>query len=612
MVGLAGCSSGSSGGGNNSGGNGSGGSSNGSAGGTSAGSNEDTRSGKRSVGGNYIVGDQTGITTLNWLQVDDQPTANRIRLMLDFLYTVTQDKEVFPLLAKDISTQDDQTYTVTLRDNLEWGGNYGQMTAEDWIYQIKNVFQANSNWSGYTNQSYWLTADGNPIPVEKRGKLKFDIKLQDPDPSYLLRPNLQGAWCMPKKLLNQYVPNQDTEGLKKDTDVQQVGYSGNLGPYTFDHLNRESEFVATRNENYYLRDASDVPEAWKNVPYFDKYTYKVIPEQSTRLSALKSGGVTESGIAAAKVEQFQNMDGITVQQIKQPYLTMIFYNQRKNGWKPFRKQSVRRALSYAVDKKSVVENIFRGYSEVAHTFQPQWSEWYDDSQVLETGVGKRYSPEKARTKLENALSGTEYGYDGDTLTGPDGEVSLSLVITTSSDTVKTFAQYLGQAYGEIGIDVSINPVKFNTLINKYLSNSYQGNGEPKWNVSGSNGGGRDESVSPESWDMSVGVILNTYPLTPSNTSAFFEKKGTANYVGYYPEADFESLYNEASTATNEKKRQRTYAEIFGELSKEQPYNFVSMGSDIYGYQSKVQGPKNGESPYLANWDSWTWDFKPQQ
>ena len=610
-AGLAGCLGGGSGDGNDSGGgNGGNGGSNGS-GGQGNQSGGGGGSGKRTVGGNYIVGDQTGITTMNWLQVDDQPTANRIRLLLDYPYTITKDKEIFPLLAKDVSTDDDRTYTVTLRKNLKWGAGYGQMTAEDWVYQIKNVFQAQPNWSGFTGQSDWLTDEGKPIPVEKKGKLKFDINLQKPDPAYLLRPSLSGAWCMPKELVKKYVPKKDAEGLKKDKEIQNVAYSGNLGPYSFGRLNRESEFVAKRNENYYLREAGDVPKAWQNVPYFDQYTYKVIPEQSTRLSALKSGDITEAGVAAAKVEQFKGRQGITVQEIKQPYLTMIFYNQRKNGWKPFRKQSVRRALSYAVDKKSVVENIFRGYSEVAHTFQPQWSEWYDDSKVLKTGVGKKFGPEKARSKLESALSGTDYSYDGDTLTGPDGKVTLNLVITTSSDTVKTFAQYMKQAYGKIGIDVSIDPVKFNTISNKYLSNSYQGGGEPKWNKGGYNGGGRDESVSQQSWDMLVGVILNTYPLTPSDTDVFFTKKGSANYTGYYPDADFDSLYDEASSATNEQKRQKIYAEIFGKLSKEQPYNFVSMGSDIYGYQAAVQGPPDGESPYLGNWNDWTWSFKQQ-
>lgn len=497
-------------------------------------------------------------------------------------------------------------YTVTLRDNLKWGAGYGQMTAEDWVYEIKNVFQAEENWSGYAYRSYWFR-NNKPIPVEKTGKLSFDIKLPKPDPEYLLRPNLSGAWCMPKELLKQYVPKKDAEGLKKDTEANELAYAGNLGRYSFKRLKQESAFVATRNKDYYLHDASDVPEAWTGSPYFDSFTYRVIPEPSTRLSALKEGEISETTIEADKAEKFQNMDNITVQVIKQPYLTLIFYNMRKNGWKPFRKRSVRRALSYAVDKKTVAQNIDRGFSEPAHTFQPQWSEWYDDSKVMKTGVGDKYGTKKARTKLKAALKGTGYGYDGETLTGPNGnQVTLKLVITSTNDTVKTFAQYIAQEYGKIGINVSIKPVKFNTLSTKYLDNSYQGNGEPKWNVSPSNGGGRDESVSAQSWDMSIGVILNTYPSTPSNTEVFFTKKGAANYVGYYPKADLKSLYESVTTETDTKKRKERYAEIFGTLSKEQPYNFVTMGVDIYGYQDSVLGPKDGNSPFRGRWNRQTW------
>lgn len=103
-AGLAGCLGGGSGDGNGSGGgNGGNGGSNGSSGQVNQ-SGGQGQSGKRTVGGNYVVGDQTGITTMNWLQVDDQPTANRIRLLLDYPYTITQDKEIFPLLVKDVST----------------------------------------------------------------------------------------------------------------------------------------------------------------------------------------------------------------------------------------------------------------------------------------------------------------------------------------------------------------------------------------------------------------------------------------------------------------------------------------------------------------------------
>lgn len=564
---------------------------------------EQTSSNERSIGGEYVVGDQSGVTTLNWLAITDQPSADRVRLTLDTLYTITPEKKIFPLLAKEITTDDERIYTVTLRDNLKWGAGYGRMTAEDWVYEIRNIFQAEENWTGYTNRHHWFH-NGSPIPVEMTGELRFEIRLPEPDPEYLLRPGLSEAWCMPKALLRQYVPTRDSEGLNQDPEINELAYTGNLGPYTFERSNQNTSFVAQRNEEYYLRD-SDVPESWSKSPYYDSYTYRVIPDQNARLSALQKGNITSTSIPLSSARKFQGMDDVTVQAIEQPYLTPICYNMRRNGWSQFRKQSVRRAFSYAVDKNKVAQGIFRGFSDVTHTFQPRWSDWYDGSEIVEMGVGESYDIETARSKLKTALQGAGYAYDDTMLKGPDGStVTLKLVITQTSTTIKTLAQYLARAYGKLGFNIEIEPVAFDTLTSNYLNNSYQGSGRPKWNVGPTNGGGRDESVSEVPWDLCLGATLNTYPLTPSSTEMFFTKRGRANYTGYYPKADLKSLYDAARSETDEKRRRKLYAEIFGTLSEEQPYNFVITGRDIYGYRDTVHGSRGRR--YLANWNSQTW------
>ncbi len=605
-AGIAGCS-GNGGTSNSSSGSGSSSSSssNSSSGGGSGNDSTSTQSGKRSVGGDYVVGDSTDAQTLNWIQVSDVESDNRINLTLDGSYTITEKNEVFPLWL-DLTTDDKRVYTAKLRQNLKWGGDYGQMTAEDWVYTINNVFEAKDNWAGFTGQSDWQR-DGDFVPVEKTGKYTFDIKLPKPDPSYPLKPAMWGAYCMPKDLLKKYVPKKDVDGLKKDKEIRTLSYAGNLGPYTYKNWKHQAEFVAERNDDYYMHDAKDVSDAWKGAPYYDSYTYKVIPEQSTRLSALKSGDVTATGLPAKKAKQFQGMDNVTVNVVKQAFLSLLIYNERKNGWKPFRKQSVRQALSYAVDKKSIVDNIERGFATVAHTFQPQFSEWYDDSEVVKTGVGDKYGLDKAKQKLSDALKGTDYGYDGDTLKGPDGkQVTLKLVYATGSSTTETTCQLIAQEYGKIGIKVNLKGVKFDTLLNKYVGNSYQGSGKPKWSSGPQNAGGRDEAVSAESWDMMYGIIFNTYPRTPASTEPFWEKDGSVNFFGYYPEADLHSLYAKAIPETDKQKRKQLFGKIFAALSKEQPVNFIDMGVDINAYQSSVQGPKDGESPFGFGWDSTTW------
>lgn len=565
----------------------------------------------RTIGGSYVSGSGTDAQSLNFLSIADGESSDRIGLTLDGAYAITTDLEVFPLWA-DISTEDGKTYTVELRDNLQWGAGYGQMTADDWVYMIKEVFQADPNWAGYPNPGDWKR-DGKPIPVEKTGKLTFDIKLPSVDPAFPLKPIMWGAYCMPKGIIEKYRPDEDVDGLKQDQEIQTLAYSGNLGPYNYENWARESEFVATRNDDYYMHDVDDVPEAWTRAPYFEDFTYKVIPEESTRLNALKAGELTATGIPETKVKQFEDLDDISINVAPQPYMTSLIYNQRANGnfYEVLRKKEARQALARAVNKNAIVDQILRGYATVGHTFQPTFSKWYSDESVVQTGVGDEYGAEKARQMLEPTLSGTPYSYDGDRIVDENGEqVTLQLVYSQGTDTTKTMSQFIAQEYDKIGLNVELSAVQFNTMLSKYAQNSVKNNpdynGEPDWNRGPFNAGPRDQSVSQEPWDLMTGIIFNTYPRTPSSTRTFAIEKGGINYYGYVPETDFNALYDDAETTVDEAARKDIYADIFGALSKEQPFNFLNMGVSIAGYDARVQGPSE---EFGYGWDSNTWYFK---
>jgi peptide/nickel transport system substrate-binding protein len=579
----------------------------------------------RQVLGDYIAPDATDATTMLWLNVSDQPTANRVGLALDSAYTITTDFEVFPLWA-DISSDDDRVYEVELRENLRWGADYGQMTAEDWVYLITEVFQAEDNWAGFPSQSDWQqtnpeSGESEFVPVERTGEYTFEIQLFDVDPAFPLKPVMWGQFCMPKGLLEPYVEAKDLEGLKQDEEVQTLAYAGNLGPYSYENWERESEFVATRNEEYYMTQVEgtgkfdNVTEAWKGAPYHERYVYRVIPEESTRLAALREGEVTSSGIPETKVSQFEGRDGLYVNVSPQPFNSLLIYNQRVNGnfYEAFRKRSVRQALARVVNKRAIVENILRGYGNVAHTFQPRFSRWYNDEKIVETGVGDAYDPEGARNTLENELGDTPYEYDGDTVvdTETGDPVELRLVYPVGTETTKTTCEYIKQEYSQVGLNVTLNGVQFNTLIGKYAQNTYDEgldpNGEREYDAGPFNRGDRDEATSAEPWEMHYGIVFNTYPRTPSSTRDFWVEQGGINYYGYVPETDFASLYADASSEQDDERRKDIYGDIFGALTEEQPCNFLNMGVDVVGYQDYVEGPTE---EFGAGWDGTTWYFDP--
>jgi peptide/nickel transport system substrate-binding protein len=580
--------------------------------GSGSGTGASSDGGGARVQGTYTSASSVDAQSLNWLTTADATSGGFVTATLDGAWAIKPEQEIFPLWA-DISTDDGRVYEVELRDNLQWGGDYGQQTAEDWVYMIENVFQAKPNWSGYPNAGDWFrqnpdSGELEPIPVEKTGTYTFEIQLFDVDPSFPFKPVMWRQQCIPRGLLEKYVPNRDGEGLKQDEELNTLAYTGNLGPYNFEKWDRTSQYVVTRNEDYYLHDVDDVPERFTNAPYFEQEVVKIIKEESARLGALRSGDVHSAGIPPDKASQFENIGSINVNVTPQPYARILVYNMRANGWEPFRSKAVRQALAFAVNKQAIVENVLRGYADVAQTMQPKWSKWYDDSTVVEYGVGDRYGPEKTRSRLADALSETEYRYDGDALVDGSGEqVTLTLYFDQGQPTEQTIGEFVAQEFQQnAGIAVEPKSIATSTFQDKFVKTSPPQGVEPEWSAGVFNGGPRDVATSENPWDMSINLQFNTYPFTPASSKGFFERQGGINFYGYYPEADIAGLYEQAAQTTEEARRTELFGEAFGLISEEQPFGFLAMPSSITGYDERVVGY---DEEFNTGWDSQTWYFK---
>jgi peptide/nickel transport system substrate-binding protein len=318
---------------------------------------------------------------------------------MDGAYALDNDDEFVPRWIESYDTADKRTYEFVLRDGLRWGGDYGQMTADDWVYYIREVHQAESNWAGDVNTSDWFRND-EPIPVEKTGRLSFELQLPEVDPDFVMKPVMWGAYCMPRALVEPYREEEDGEGLNQDEAVQTLAYaSGTLGPYAFDRWDRESVFVATRNEAYY--GAGDLFEG--EAPYFDRRSYQVFGEESTRLSAFTTGEITSTDLPPKRAAEFEEAAGTKVVRVPSAFCGMLVYNQRANGWAPMRERGVRQALTTAIDKRTVVEQINRGFAEPAFTHQPEYSRWFSDEKVTRFGHGESYGTARAQRLLADAL-----------------------------------------------------------------------------------------------------------------------------------------------------------------------------------------------------------------
>lgn len=209
----------------------------------------------------YVTAQATGAKSMYLPGINDDNTDNRLSLTLDGSYAITEDREIFGLWFESTEMPDPSTVEVTLRDNLQFADEYGQMTADDWKFHIEEIHQ--SDWAGSSASSDWADID-----VTVQDDLNFTLSLPTPNGDFIYGPPLWGAYVFPRGLTEKFmrsqerkeeiasnsdeyasadeVPNGNLEDFQQSDEVQNLTWTGNLGPYSLDEWERSSTFRATK------------------------------------------------------------------------------------------------------------------------------------------------------------------------------------------------------------------------------------------------------------------------------------------------------------------------------------------------------------------------------
>ena len=579
----------------------------------------------------YSTAAAASFTTLNPIYNTENGAGNAIARSLDLGYTFDANNEYVPLLY-DMSTENGEVWTFEVREGLEFSDPYGEVTASDFVYLIQEIHQ--SSWANSAATTSWPAS----ITVEETGEYEFQATLSTPQ---LLWPESfdPQLYPIPQELLEPYVEEEDTEGLQQDEELLELQFSGNLGPYVLDTWERSGGTQYSRNDDYYLQNADDLPEVFNEAPYFEEAEIQVIEEEASRLGALETGSVDSAAIPPDQVASYQNNEEISVNRIPQPYNEKVSVNMRDNGWTAgpgnlFRYTPFRQAMASAIDKEALISGVFRDFAETHFTWQPRFSNFYPpEDDIPQFGVGDNYGSEVARGLAEDAFAESEhdYSFDGDAMVTPDGtQVQLSIYHSAGQNTEQQLADFIAQELGDnLGIEVTVEAIDGTRFNNEYwtasdfpspernddgevtnvpdeLVDTVNGE-EVEWTTpSGTNPGPRNVT-SNESWDMEVVFGLNTYPRNPLTNNAFFDGP-TAFYnpVGYYPGFDAQSLFEDARQAGSEDELADALVELFANLAEEQPYIMLAFPDDTVGYREGLEGPIEN---FSNGWNLPAWRYE---
>ena len=255
--------------------------------------------------------------------------------LYDYLFEKDFDGKFIPSLATDWEMSSDQlTWTFDIRKGVEFHDG-SPLTAEDVAYSWnRSFFDPESTATtaiDYAQNVESITAEGNKlVVVTKEPQANVDM--------WGNYPNLgAGGMILSKKQLEE----QGADAYRNNP----IG----TGPYRFKE----------RIVNQYIKLTASDQEHWFKEPGFKDLTILEIPELSTRIALLKTGGADLVGASIASRETILE-SGLQAVSAPATGVSALYYLYLYADGHPFNDQRVREAISIAIDRKTIGERLYLG------------------------------------------------------------------------------------------------------------------------------------------------------------------------------------------------------------------------------------------------------------
>ena len=333
----------------------------------------------------------------------------------------------------DIS-EDNLTYTFHLRD-AKWSD--GQpVKASDFVYAWKRAVDP-ATAAEYGYQMYYLK-NGEAInngekPIDELGVKAIDDKTLEVTLESVTPYFLQLTAFPTYMPVREDVVSADPEGWALNMDT----YIGN-GPFKVQEWKHDDVLKLVKNENYY--DADKVK--------LDGIDYVFIVEASTAVSAFESGEIDYmEAVPAEKIAVLEEANDENFKIL--PYLGTYFYIFNMNQ-EPVNNPKVRKALSLAINRTDIVEQVTKAGQVPATGFVPKGVSMSDGTTDFQETAGD-YNLPIDDSKVEEAKQlMAEAGY-------PDGKGFPTIeVLYNTGEGHKAIAEALQAMWKQnLGINVEL-------------------------------------------------------------------------------------------------------------------------------------------------------------
>ena len=369
--------------------------------------------------------------------------------MVEGLILTDDNNTYIPVLAKEIPTFEnggivdngDGTYDMTwnLHENVKWHDGE-PLTSKDVCF----------TWE-------FVSAEGSETYNRDEYLGITDCKMPDDNTVVFTWDGLYGYYA---GIFEAILPEHILGGMTIPEIINYEGYNRSpvgTGPFKFAEWKSGEYIRVVKNENYWRGD---------QYPMVDEIVFSFIPDDNTRLNALKSGQYDIGEILPVQVKDMQSVDGFNVELIN----SNVFYHFETNvnsdkGKFMFGDVNVRRALYHAIDRNAIADQLMEGTVTVANSPINPSSPYYNpDVPVYD------YDVALAKQLLDDA--GWVPGSDG--IRVKDGQRFSFVMLNRAGRTDRiAIAQVIQAQLKEVGVEVTFDTLESAAWTSQWRSGDWE-------------------------------------------------------------------------------------------------------------------------------------------
>ena len=437
-------------------------------------------------------------------------SSNDIRISFNIFDNLTSrrpDGKLNPALATEWKLQGQQAWVFKLRQGVKWH-NGDPFTSADVKFSLERTYDP----AAKTRVNTVLTTIER---IEAPDPTTVVVHTKKPDPLLPARLGFYAGQIVPKKYLESVGPETFNQ--------KPVG----TGPVRFVSWTKDDRVVLDANADY-----------WGGKPDFDRLVVRALPEMAPRVAALLKGEVDIA--TQLPPDQGERVKGNASTVVAGALYGGLYVLAVNSKVKPLDNPLVKQALSLAIDRETIIKELWRGRGVV-----PSGPIAKGDNHFDPKLPPLAYNPKEARDRLKKA------GYKGE-----------EIIITTTAGYMagdKPMAEAIQAMWKDVGINGKVEVVEYSVRAQMNKDKTFKG----LW------------------WSDPTSTLRDP-------DGMMWRLLGPGGPQDYWRHAEWDELGNTARFSVDEKFRGEAYKKMTKIFLEHLPWVPILQPYEDYGLQKYVE------------------------